>query len=119
MATITVDGVGLPEPTSLRLPEFDLDSESTGRNELGVLQRDRIRQGVLKCELEWKMITTAQLASIKSAIAPDKIAVSFPSDLGIETKNMYAGDRTIDLVNYKGSDANKLRWNISFNLTEY
>lgn len=119
MATITIDGVGLPEPTSLKLPEFDLDSESTGRNELGVLQRDRIRQGVLKCELEWKKVTTAQLTLIKNAIIPDKFTVSFPAGLEIGEKEMYAGDRTIELVTYKDSDANKLLWNISFNLTEY
>lgn len=119
MATITIDGVGLPEPTSLKLPELDLDSEGTGRNEEGILQRDRIRQGVLKCELEWKKITTAQLALIKSVVTPDKFTVSFPEDLEIPAKDMYAGDRTIELVNYKDSDADKLRWNISFNLTEY
>lgn len=119
MATIVIDGIDMPEPTSLKLPEFDLDSEGTGRNELGVVQRDRIRQGVLKCELEWKKINSSQFATIKSAIAPEKIKVRFLEDLGIGLKDMYAGDRTIELVSYKDSNANKLLWNISFNLTEY
>lgn len=118
MSAITIDGIGLPEPSSLRIPNFDLDSENTGRNELGILQRDRIRQGIFKIELEWKMINSSELATIKAATQPASFQVTFPSETGYVTKTMYAGDRNVEMAVYH-SDYNKIKWNISFNLTEY
>lgn len=119
MPTLVIDGIDLPEPTSLRLPEFDLDSENTGRNEDGVAQRDRIRKGVLKAEVEYKWITASELMTIKKAIEPAKINVVFREEFLLEPKDMYAGDRMIELASYKNSNSNNLRWNISFNLVEY
>lgn len=118
MAMLNVDGVDLPAPSSFKLPEFDLDSDDTNRNEMGVLQRDRIRQGIYKIELEWNGITSTQLATIKSAIEPASIQVTFPTENGLTTKTMYAGDRNIEMVKYD-ADYNKIRWNVSCNLTEY
>jgi len=118
MAMITIDGVVLPSPSKYGLPDFDLDSENTNRNEEGVLQRDRIRQGVYKIELEWTGITSSQLATIKAATQPASIQVTFPSELGFITKTMYAGDRNIEMVKYH-EDYTKIRWNLSFNLTEF
>ncbi|HOA80071.1 MAG TPA: hypothetical protein PKK61_03275 [Defluviitaleaceae bacterium] len=118
MALISIDGVDLPSPSTMKMPNFDLDSSDTNRNELGILQRDRVRQGIFKIELEFKGITSSQLALIKSAIEPAEINVTFPSEIGLQTKKMYAGDRNIEMVKYD-EDYNKIRWNISFNLTEY
>ncbi len=118
MAMITIDGVDLPSPSSFKLPRFDMDSGDTNRNELGVLQRDRIRQGVYKIELEFKGITSEQLQTIDTAIEPASLSVTFPSPMGMITKTMYAGDRNVDMLKYD-SNYNKIRWNVSFNLVEY
>ena len=79
MAMITIDGVDLPSPSSFKIPRSDLDSSDTGRNELGVLQRDRIRQGIYKIELEWKAINSSDLYLIESAIEPAELNVTFPT----------------------------------------
>lgn len=117
MAMISINGVDLPAPVKFKPPNMDLHSGDTGRNELGVAQLDRIRQGMFKLELAWKNINSSQLATIKAAIEPVKIQVTFPSEIGFITKTMYVGDRDIELVNFN-EDHNKMLWNISFNLTE-
>lgn len=117
MSMINIDGVDLPAPIKFKPPNFDLDSQDTKRNELGTMQRDRIRQGIFKLELAWKNITSSELHTIKSAISPAQVRVTFPSEIGFITKKMYAGDRDIEMVSFD-KDYNKIIWNISFNLTE-
>lgn len=114
---ISINGVDLPIPTSFKNPQMDLDSGDTNRNEQGFLQRDRIRQGIYKLELEWTGITNQALQTILQAIEPASIQVAFPSVLGTSTKTMYAGDRSIEMSRYYNK--NDIRWNIKFNLTEY
>lgn len=117
MAIISIDGVSLPDPTSMSIPMADIDSSDTTRNELGVLQRDRIRQGIYKIELMWSTITDSQVNTILSAIEPSKFEVTFPTTFGTMTKDMYAGDRKLDFVLYR--NGNNSRWSLSFNLIEY
>lgn len=115
MAMLKIDGVDMPAPSVFKIPRFDLDSGDTNRNEEGYLQRDRIRQGIFKIELEWKGITSAQLNTIETAIAPASVQVTFPTATGMQAKTMYVGDRMVEMVKYQP----ETRWNISFNLTEY
>ena len=117
MAIITIDGVDLPAPSIFKIQQSDLDSSDTNRNEEGYLQRDRIRQGIYKLELEWKGITNAQLATILNAIKPASVSVKFPTEKGRVTKTMYVGDRKSEIVKYRNE--NDIRWNLSFTLTEY
>ena len=118
MTIISIDGVDLPTPSVFRIPKYDIDSSGTTRNELGVLQRDRVRQGIYKIELEWRAITSSKLHLIESAIEPVAMNVRFLSPTGYLTKKMYVGDRNIDMVllNEKIDD---IRWTIRFNLVEY
>lgn len=115
---ITIDGADLPSPSSYKIPRSDLDSGDTGRNELGVLQRDRIRQGIYKIELEWNGITSSELHLIESAVEPEELNVTFPSPVGPISKKMYAGDRNAEMVKYN-NDYNNIIWKLSFNLVEY
>ena len=115
MALLQIDGVDLPAPSVFKIPRYDLDSGDTKRNEEGYLQRDRIRQGIFKIELEWKGITSAQLNTIETAIAPASVQVTFPTATGMQAKTMYVGDRMVEMVKYQP----ETRWNISFNLIEY
>lgn len=117
MALINIDGVDLPAPSKYKPPNFDLDSEDSNRNELGIMQRDRIRDEIFKLELEWKGITSSQLATIKAAVKPAEFQATFITEVGPITKTMYAGDRNIDMAKYN-DDYNKIRWDINCNFTE-
>ena len=119
MTIISIDGVDLPSPSVYRLPRFDMDSSDTTRNELGVLQRDRIRQGIYKIELEWKAITSPQLHLIEMAIEPARVQVKFLTATGYKTKTMYVGDRFLEMALFCNRKTDDIRWNISFNLIEY
>lgn len=118
MAILKIDGVDMPTPSSYKIPDVDLDSEDTNRNELGILQRDRIRAEIYKVELEYKGITSSQLALIKSAIKPAQFQATIITEIGSVVKTMYAGNRNTEMVKYN-DDVNNVRWNFSVNLIEY
>jgi hypothetical protein len=118
MTMLRIDGVDMPVPSVYKLPRFDMDSEDTNRNEEGRLQRDRIRQGIFKIELEWWSITSSQLHTIETAIAPASLQVTFITAIGPQTKTMYAGDRNIGMALYD-EKTDDIRWDVSFNLIEY
>lgn len=118
MAMLILDGVTIhPDPSVYSLPEQDLDSENSGRNELGVMIRDRLRQGMYKIELEWFALTNSELKTILGAISKAEFNATFLTEDGYVTKKMYAGDRGKSLIRYMG-DTNKMRWNLKFNLIE-
>lgn len=116
MAMVNLDGVDLPAPTKYKIPDSDLDSADSNRNELGYFQRDRVRQGVLKAELEFK-VNSSDLALIKSAVKPPEIQATLLTEVGFITRTMYAGDRNTEMLKYS-DDYNKIMWSISFNLIE-
>jgi hypothetical protein len=116
MALLKIDSTDMPAPSVFRIPQYDLDSADTQRNEEGYLQRDRIRQGISKIELEWHGITNDQLSTLLNAVQPAQVSVTFLFGSSYETKSMYVGDRNVELVKNHGGD---VRWNVSFNLTEY
>lgn len=115
---ITIDGVDLPAPSELSIGRMDLDSPDTTRNELGFLQRDRIRQGVYKVELSFKLKTSPDIQIIERAIEGKELQVTFPTHSGKVTKLMYVGDRNIVVGLYK-PNVDDIRWDMSFNLIEY
>lgn len=119
MAIITIGGVTLPHPSSISVASQDLDSPDTTRNEMGYLQRDRVRAGVYKLGLEFAAKTGPEITSIESAISPASFDVTFPDSSGMVTKTMYVGDRTKSLDLYKGGDFDEMRWTISFDLIEF
>lgn len=112
---IRINGVRLPCPSKYSIPQFDIDSPDTTRNERGVLQRDRVRQGVYKIEMEWNALTNGDLQTILSVVKPSSLTVKFITPTGYVTKRMYVGDRKVDLVKGFG----QLRWGLSLNLIEY
>lgn len=115
---ITIDGTTLPPPTTMDIQMSDLDSPDTTRNELGVLQRDRIRRNVYKVELSFDNRRSPDIQLIESVLINTKLNVTFPSQTGRITKQMYVGDRKKSFVlNHNNLD--DVRWSISFNLIEY
>lgn len=115
MAMITIGGVGLADPSELKVLQSDIDSQDSSRNEIGVLQRDRVRQGVYKLEVSWALLVGAAVETIKTAIAPSSFSVVFPTSAGNVTKTMYASDRSIEMVTTQTGT----RWNVSFSLIEF
>lgn len=119
MDIITIDGVVLPAPSTLSIGMQDLDSPDTSRNEQGILQRDRVREGVYKIELAFNVKKGNEIQIIESAIKNAKLNVTFPDTTGMITKEMYVGDRKKDVVLYNGGVSDEIRWDLSFNLVEY
>ncbi len=119
MDIIKIGGVTIPHPSTISIGMQDLDSPDSTRNELGFLQRDRIRGGVYKLGLGFNAKTGPEIAAIESAIRPAAISVTFPDSSGMVTKTMYVGDRSKDMVLYKAGDFTEMRWDLSFDLVEY
>ena len=119
MSTIIIDGVNLPAPSKFRISKTDIDSADTGFNELGVIQKDRIRQGRCSIELDYMGSASSEIQTIESAIEPVKINVTFPSPTGEITKEMFVESRKgPEMIRYV-SDSNKIVWRLNLVLTEY
>lgn len=73
---LKIDGVTMPTPSSYEYIEADFDSPDSTRSETGVLNRDRIRRGVLSPKFKWNAITTKQLRKILDAVEPTWIEVT-------------------------------------------
>lgn len=61
---LKIDGEVMPTPSSYEYVEADFDSPDSARSETGILNRDRIRRGVLSPKFKWKDLTTEQLNTI-------------------------------------------------------
>lgn len=118
---ILIDGHMLPNPTKYKVSMSDLDSADTTRNEVGVLIRNRIRQGVTKIELTFT-VQGKDTAQILSLIEPTKVRVEYMDPRTFEPRiiDAYVGDRSSDMRNYMpGMHIEDAWWDISFNLVEY
>lgn len=73
---LKINGVTMPTPSGYDYIEADFDSPDSTRSETGVLNRDRIRRGVLSPKFKWNALTTEQLNTILTAIEPTWIEVS-------------------------------------------
>lgn len=114
---ITIDGVKLPTPAKYNHSQQDIDAGDAGRNELGILKRNRVRQGIHKIDLAWDVLTESQMRTVINAIQPSSVTVKFYTADGMKTAKMYAGDRKMELVKY--FDPRDRRWNVSYNLIEF
>lgn len=120
MQTIIRFGNITPEaPVSFSVHRSDIDSNDTGRSETGVLYRNRIRAGVYKLQVAWR-VNKQQLAVITSAISADSFSVTFfdPTSSLEKTCTMYAGDRSAALV-LNGDSAADTLWDLTVNFIEF
>jgi hypothetical protein len=121
MALIKIGSTDLPSPVEYSVSLQDIDSENTRRTETGELTRDRVRAGVYKIQVTWK-VTKTQLANIISAISPAELSVTFfdPTTSNNKTATMYSGDRTGNLVLLEDPDApGESLWEFTTALIEY
>lgn len=119
MAMIRIGNTDLPEPAEYSVALQDIDSENTKRSETGLLTRDRVRAGVYKLQVSWR-VTKTQLKVITDALSPAKFSTTFfdPTTSTSPTKDMYCGDRTGKLVYNPGAPHESL-WELSTSLIEY
>lgn len=115
---VTIDGIDLPPTSKSVISKKDLDSFDSGRNELGVLQRDRIRHGIYEIELSYELKKSSEIQTIESAIDKPELQVTFPTHSGRVTKTMFADNVSIDVA-LRRTNLEDTLWNISFNLIEY
>lgn len=119
MEYLRIDGVLMPTPKTYSIDRSDLDSENTTRSLSGVMNRDRVRQGVYKIKATW-LITTADLIKLTQALSPASMQVKFfdgTTGMYVTTK-MYAGDRSSTLALQK-KNYNDIWWEFSCDLIEY
>lgn len=113
---LIIDGVDLPSPVDYSVPSEDLDSEGSGRNEEGVMQRDRIREGTRTIRFGWVMLTEEETAKLLSAAKPSKFNLTYRDpEYGIVTKSVYASKKDSKLVS---NDPKDIRWNVTINFIE-
>ena len=125
MALISIDGVDMPTPMTYSIPMEDLDSSDSSRSESGILIRNRVRQGICRLELSWR-VDDSDAAVLLGAIQPERVHVAFRDPrTGTQAQaDMYVEGRSCALVRYKTGDGTEEKpdtglWDISFNLVEY
>lgn len=87
--------VDFPTPSSVQFTKSDLDSDATGRNQKGLMFRDVIASKV-KLEVEWGILTGAQVSTIYSLVNEPFITIKYPDASTGQMEEMvcYVGDRT-------------------------
>lgn len=96
---IKINGVAIATPKTFEVTVSDLDGESE-RNANGQLIRDRIAIK-RKITLEWPPLTQAESSKLLNAVSDVFFAVEFlDPQLGIISKTMYVGDRTVPAYFY-------------------
>lgn len=119
MALLKSNGIDLPTPTTYKVTRSDLDSDTTTRNSEGYLLRDRVRDGVYRIDVSWTGLKHSDYMTVANALAPAKVTIEFfdPDTATTKTAQMYAGDRSAELVKLaNGLDS---RWSLSCSLIEY
>ena len=114
MALLKINGTELPAPTAYSVQYSDIDSADTGRAENGKMTRNRIRAGVVKISVSWSKLTQAETDIVLDAVRSENVSVEYYG--GSEAKEMYAGDRTLQLVCL---DSGGARFDVSYNLIEF
>ena len=101
---LKINGVVIATPKSFEVTISDLDGESN-RNASGQMIRDRIAIK-RKINLEWPPLNQSEMSTLLSAVSSVFFTVEFPDpQLGIVTKTMYVGDRTMPAYQYKDGEA--------------
>lgn len=96
MATFTVDGVALKEPSSYDITYADLDSDNSYTSETGILNRDMIRSNQHTIPASWSRLTNQELKDILHAVSgKSEFQLTYFDfyDMDYKTGRFYASDR--------------------------
>lgn len=121
MALLTIDGVGIPDPSSLVVDSMDLSSEESGRLLNGTMEIDYVTTkrtvAVKYPAVPWSVASTI-LKSVKVTPIKTTFSVRYPDpeEGTYVTKTMYVGDKSSTAVTLVSG---KEYWDgISFTLIE-
>ena len=122
MALITITKangtvVNLPDPSEFQFDLQDIDGSTAGRNQSGLMFRDRVAVKI-KVECVWNNIRNTDASTILNAITDQFFTVTCPDPRTGSTVSFtaYCGDRTLPAYNLR---TNKWIWeNLSVNFIE-
>lgn len=117
---IPLDGDYLPEPAKggAVFSVQDIDSSETGRNQMGLMMRERVAIKV-KWQLTFPPLNRTHLANLLNAISDVTFEFEYPDPYktaGTTTKTMYVGDRTTPI--YSVADNMPMWEDVSFSVVE-
>ena len=96
---LIINGVKVVTPKSMSVSISDIDGD-TGRNANGTIVRDRVAIK-RKIELEWGMLTQAEISQLLNAVSSVFFNVTFiDPQQGQVTKTMYVGDRSAPVFSF-------------------
>lgn len=102
MATLTVGGVSLPEPSRISTENEILWSSNAGRSsETGKMLGDVIAEK-RKLSVQWQWITESEVKKIKSALKTGFFSVTFRDDGQSITMDAYRGSISKEQGGYIG-----------------
>lgn len=118
MTLLKFGGFTPPSPTTYEIEVTDADGGDSGRNENGVMHRDRVRGGdnpIYSIQVGWDALSDDEMKAILNAVKNTSVTVSFYFG-AVRNKKMYAGNRKLKL---KAAPKGVACWELSFPLTEY
>ena len=107
MALITITkangtSVQLPDPSSYQFDVQDVDGSTAGRNQSGLMFRDRVAVKI-KIECQWQNLKQTQAQTILNAITDQFFTVSCPDPRTGSNVSFtaYCGDRSVPAYNLR------------------
>lgn len=125
MTYLKINGITVPQPSTLQVDLQDIDSSETGRNQAGKLIRDRVVGGAnakRKVSCTWRGLSMTDAATLLQAMSASKFSVYYPDPYtgSFQTKTMYVGDRSAPIFHNGANASNKIVWeSISANFVEF
>lgn len=114
---LKINGVKIKSPQEFKVSISDIDGQTT-RNAKGSMIRDRI---AVKRKLECKFppLRQSEISVLLKAVKNEFFTVEYPDpELGVTTKTMYVGDRTIPMYRH-GNGGEDILWeNLDMNFVE-
>lgn len=114
---LQVNGVWIPDPSSLQWGLQTVSDQNAGRTTDGKMHVNQITQK-RKLELSWSGVSFAVASEILKAVNHETFNVTYLDALTNTrlTKEFYVGDRTAPVYSY--SDGYKWYSNVNFNIIE-
>lgn len=117
-AVLEIDSTDITNPQSLQVDIQDIDGESTGRNQLGELVRDRVATK-RKVSCTWGPLSGTDMSTLLSAVSAVSFSLTYPDPLtgSTRTGTFYVGDRSIPA--YRQNSDDTILWeSLSMNFVE-
>lgn len=114
---LQIDGVWIPDPSSLQWGIQSVSDSNAGRTTDGLMHVNLITRK-RKIELEWTGVSFVVASEILHAVNPETFNVTYLDALTNTrlTKKFYVGDRTAMVYSY--TDGYKRYQNVAFNIIE-